>query len=43
MDDELYWELLEEQHNHDVLMTPSRSERQEDKDEDDIQSGSGSN
>ena len=40
MDDELelYWELLEEQHNHDVVMTPSRSES--DEDEGNTQSGS---
>ena len=36
---ELYWELLEEQHNHDVVMTPSRSESEED--EGNTQSGSG--
>jgi len=26
MDDELFWDLLEEQHNHDVVMTPSRKD-----------------
>ena len=24
--DEMYWELLEEQHEHDVVMTESRKE-----------------
>lgn len=26
MNDELYWELLMEQHEHDVVMTESRKE-----------------
>lgn len=28
--DEMYWELLEEQHEHDVVMTESRKESDED-------------
>ena len=26
MDDDFYWELLEEQHEHDVVMTESRKD-----------------
>ena len=26
MNDDFYWELLEEQHEHDVVMTESRKE-----------------
>lgn len=30
MDEEMYWELLEEQHNHDVVMGGTEDERGED-------------
>lgn len=30
-DDEMYWELLEEQHEHDVVMTESRKENGSDR------------
>ncbi len=29
--DEMYWELLEEQHEHDVVMTESRKENGSDR------------
>lgn len=33
MPDELYWELLMEQHEHDVVMTESRKEAEESEEE----------
>ena len=32
MDDDWYWELLEEQHAHDVVVTESRKESDEEDD-----------
>lgn len=36
MDDEMYWELLEEQHAHDVVMIVAEGSEEDEKTVDDI-------
>ena len=36
MDDEMYWELLEEQHAHDVVMIGAEGSEEDEKTDDDI-------
>ncbi len=36
MDDDMYWELLEEQHAHDVVMVGAERSEEDEKADDDI-------